>query len=166
MRSGSTIAMHYRRRMLLGTLVGLAFLLAVALAAGTELARSIFVFALVLVGLPLGIVCFIDLTADLQSRPHEWWGARVAAVAASVPVLMLGLVSIALGLAIIAWVLYNQLIERQSEFTGGSALFPLGIGPALVAVGWHWLGIGRAGTPPVRSSEGHPARDRAGEPRR
>jgi hypothetical protein len=55
-----------------------------------------------------------------------------------IPQVLLGFLSAAAGVAIILWVAYNFLVERQPQFTGG--LIPsLGLGPALAAGGYWWM---------------------------
>jgi len=53
--------------------------------------------------------------------------------------LVFGSLAVLIGVAIIVWVGYNWLIERQPQFSG-SRIFPsLGIAPVTVAVGIYWL---------------------------
>jgi hypothetical protein len=53
--------------------------------------------------------------------------------------LTFGIVGLVAGLAIIAWVCYNEFVERLPQYTGFHWWEPFGIGPALVATGWYWL---------------------------
>ena len=53
--------------------------------------------------------------------------------------LTLGVIAIAMGSAIIVWVLWNELIHRFPQYTGTHWWEPLGIGPAMIAIGVYWL---------------------------
>jgi hypothetical protein len=53
--------------------------------------------------------------------------------------LTFGVLAVFLGLAIIAWVCYNEFIERLPQYGGLHWWEPFGIGPILVATGWFWL---------------------------
>jgi hypothetical protein len=53
--------------------------------------------------------------------------------------LTFGVLAVFLGLAIIAWVCYNEFIERLPQYDGFQCWEPFGIGPILVTIGWYWL---------------------------
>ncbi|MDR0634193.1 MAG: hypothetical protein LBF91_04365 [Azoarcus sp.] len=57
--------------------------------------------------------------------------------AVCMPKALLGLASIGIGLAIIAWVVYNSFVERLPQYSGGFLTF--GIGTTLLLFGWAWL---------------------------
>ena len=50
-----------------------------------------------------------------------------------------GVLAIVIGLAIIAWIGYNEFVERLPQYTGFHWWEPFGIAPLLVSTGWYWL---------------------------
>jgi len=52
---------------------------------------------------------------------------------------ILGVLAIVIGLAIIAWIGYNEFVERLPQYTGFHWWEPFGIAPLLVSTGWYWL---------------------------
>lgn len=56
---------------------------------------------------------------------------------------LFGVIALLMGSAILLWVGYNLLIERQKEFTRG--LLPIGVGGAMVYVGVMWIRGKQAG---------------------
>lgn len=93
------------------------------------------------VGIPLGLLLSIlywfDLAHELRNTPRPSRGVRVASVLMGVPQALFGLLCAGIGLAIVAWVLYNTFVERQASYSGG--FLSLGIGPALLLFGLGWL---------------------------
>jgi hypothetical protein len=53
--------------------------------------------------------------------------------------LTFGVLAVFLGLAIIAWVGYNEFVERLPQYSGFHWWEPFGIGPVLITTGWYWL---------------------------
>ena len=66
---------------------------------------------------------------------------------------LMGLLSLAIGGTIICWVLYNYLVERKKEFTGGNTFSGFGIPSALVGVGIYWMKIAITGTSKRKTTE-------------
>ncbi|MCC5811788.1 MAG: hypothetical protein JJU06_15565 [Ectothiorhodospiraceae bacterium] len=91
---------------------------------------------LIFVGLPVFILAWIDLGSALRSLDNPTALQRAAGVLFGVPQAVFGVVSIAIGLSIVCWVLYNSLVEEQPQYSGG--FLTLGIGPALVIFGVYW----------------------------
>jgi hypothetical protein len=56
-----------------------------------------------------------------------------------------GVFAIAIGLAIIAWIGYNEFVERLPQYTGFHWWEPFGMAPVLVGTGWYWLRTLRSG---------------------
>jgi hypothetical protein len=52
---------------------------------------------------------------------------------------ILGVLAIVIGLAIIAWIGYNEFVERLPQYSGFHWWEPFGIAPLLVSTGWYWL---------------------------
>ena len=53
------------------------------------------------------------------------------------PQAVFGLLAVVCGISIIAWALYNSLVERRTEYSGGFLTF--GLGPILALFGGLWL---------------------------
>lgn len=96
-----------------------------------------FFFLSFTLGFVFSIMYWMDVGGHLRDleNPSQW--QRVLGIAFGVPQALLGATSIGIGLAIIGWVLYNSLIERTSEYSGG--FLALGIGPLLISAGAFWL---------------------------
>ncbi|WP_166837341.1 hypothetical protein [Rheinheimera pleomorphica] len=90
----------------------------------------------IFVGLPVLILAWIDLGSALRSLDSPSSLQRVTGVLFGVPQAVLGITSIFIGLSIVGWVLYNSLVETQSQYSGG--FLTLGVGPALVFFGFYW----------------------------
>jgi hypothetical protein len=52
---------------------------------------------------------------------------------------ILGVLAIVIGLAIIAWISYNEFVERLPQYTGFHWWEPFGMAPVLISTGWYWL---------------------------
>ncbi|HET7227553.1 MAG TPA: hypothetical protein VFJ55_02840 [Chthoniobacterales bacterium] len=52
---------------------------------------------------------------------------------------ILGVLAIVIGLAIIAWIGYNEFVERLPPYTGFHWWEPFGMAPVLISTGWYWL---------------------------
>lgn len=89
------------------------------------------------IGLLLSILYWFDLAQELRDTPNPSRGVRLLGLLMGVPQALFGLSCAGVGLAIIAWVLYNTFVERQPQYTGG--ILTLGVGPALVLFGVGWL---------------------------
>ena len=86
--------------------------------------------------LPLAIMTYRDAVRRVaMAAPNKSMQASILGL----PVRFLGLVSLTMGLAIIAWVGYNLLVSRQEAFTGTTSFAQL-VPPIVLAVlGWRWL---------------------------
>lgn len=91
----------------------------------------------IFIGLPLFILCWIDLGAAIRRIPEPGPLVRVMGLFFGAPQFLLGLLALLMGAALIGWVLYNTFIERLPSYTG--RWFSFGFGPALVAGGWYWM---------------------------
>ncbi len=94
-------------------------------------------FLLFLASLPLVVLCWIDLGREIRGLENRHWSVRILGTVLGVPQALLGLVCVVAGLAIVSWVLYNSLFERQPEYSGGFLVF--GISPLLALFGLRWL---------------------------
>jgi hypothetical protein len=89
--------------------------------------------------IPVGILRMIEFyrTNDGSTKFSQIFNALFR-----VPLAFFGLVCLVAGVAIIGWVLYNVLIERQKEYSGPRLVFGLGsfgVGVPLVLYGWYTL---------------------------
>ena len=85
------------------------------------------------IALPLAILYTFELGTELRRQPGRM--ARVAGWILGIPQTLFAITAIGIGIAIVAWVLYNLLVERQPEFRGGS----IGLVIALILFGIGWL---------------------------
>ena len=112
-----------------------------------------FFFLSFIVGFIFSIMYWIDVGGHLRDLedPRRW--QRVLGFAFGVPQAILGITSIAIGVAIIGWVLYNSFVERTAEYSGG--FLALGIGPMLIAAGAFWVALAfkRSHTVPANKTE-------------
>lgn len=96
---------------------------------------------------------------DFLRKPRKEEESGIVRAVARMPVFLLGIVSILMGLAIVAWFLYNILIEEQEEYSGPKSLLGgLGIGPACIAFGTMALRASLR-TPPMEDSLDDSAQD-------
>jgi hypothetical protein len=104
---------------------------------GLRFAGNDLFFVVFLVGFVLSIMFWLDLGRLLRQleNPTPW--QRVLGVLFGIPQALFGLVCVAIGSAIVVWVLYNSLVERSTAYSGGFLTF--GIGPALVLFGAGWV---------------------------
>lgn len=84
------------------------------------------------IALPLAILYTFELGTELRRQPGRM--ARMTGWILGIPQTLFAITAIGIGVAIVAWVLYNLLVERQPEFRGGS--IGLVIGLILFGVGW------------------------------
>jgi hypothetical protein len=90
----------------------------------------------ILLGLPICILLYRDgLRAKRTAQPS---GGAVSTVL-ELPVRILGGLCLLAGLAILAWLAYNLLVERQPEFTGIRFVGQLIIPFLLILFGYRWL---------------------------
>ena len=89
------------------------------------------------VGLIFAIVLWFDVGAQLREADPGRRGLRALGVLMGVPQALFGLVCVVVGLAIVAWVIYNTFIERRPTYSGG--LLTFGMGPAMVVFGALWI---------------------------
>jgi hypothetical protein len=87
-------------------------------------------------GLPISIIFYLDY---VRARAAEPEGLDLPTRILAAPIALLGVVSLAIGLAIVGWVLFNEFIERQPSYTGNALLPSLGVGPLLILFGWRQL---------------------------
>lgn len=96
-----------------------------------------FFFLSFIIGFIFSIMYWIDVGGHLRDleNPRRW--QRLLGFAFGVPQALLGITSITMGVATIGWVLYNSLVEKTPEYSGG--FLTLGIAPMLIAAGAFWV---------------------------
>ncbi|HDS1533349.1 hypothetical protein [Stenotrophomonas maltophilia] len=92
---------------------------------------------LLLIGLPAAILFWFDLGRELRAIPAPTRTERALGLAMGVPQVLFGLLCAGIGLLLVAWILYNLLIERQSQFRIPS-LPAFAVGPMMIVVGLGW----------------------------
>lgn len=92
---------------------------------------------LIFFALPLLTLNWIEFGQALRNIPSPSRTMFILGVFFGLPQAFFGLLSVICGIAIIGWVLYNSLISRKHEYTGGFLTF--GLGPALALFGVVWL---------------------------
>lgn len=91
----------------------------------------------IFLGIPLLILTAGDLAYACRTAPSRSPMLSAAAFILGVPQALFALLTVAIGLAIIVWVLYNTFIERQPQYSGGFLTF--GVAPVMLVVGIAWL---------------------------
>lgn len=117
----------------------ISFLAALAGAIGSTTHEgwlTVWLLLFIFVGVPVLILAWIDLGSAFRSLDDPTSLQKGLGILFGVPQAVFGITSIAIGLSIVAWVLYNSLIEEQSQYSGGFLTF--GVGPALVIFGFYW----------------------------
>ncbi|PZS69828.1 hypothetical protein [Stenotrophomonas maltophilia] len=92
---------------------------------------------LLLIGLPAAVLFWFDLGRELRAIPSPTRTARALGLAMGVPQVLFGLLCAGIGLLLVAWILYNLLIEHQSQFRIPS-LPAFAVGPMMIVVGLSW----------------------------
>jgi hypothetical protein len=84
------------------------------------------------VAIPIGIVSMLDW----YRNPHVGSGAAAwARHGLRLPIFVFGVVSVLIGVSVLAWVAYNVFWERQPEFQWGS----IGLQFTFIAFGWYLI---------------------------
>jgi len=87
----------------------------------------------VVVGLVLAILYTIDYATELRTIENANKLQHFLLVLLTVPQILFGIGIIAIGASIVLWVLYNNFVARQSEYTGGFLTF--GMAPIFIVFG-------------------------------
>ena len=101
---------------------------------GEELATTVAILSLFL-GLPVCILLYRD---GLRARQEAGPSNRVATAVLGMPIRILGAICLVTGLAVLGWLAYNLLIERQPEFTGVWSWQQVLVPVLLVVYGYRW----------------------------
>ncbi|WP_394205855.1 hypothetical protein [Shewanella waksmanii] len=95
------------------------------------------VFLIFVIELPIWVLLSKDTITELNNSDTGSKFMRVTVrVIASLPSLSFGLLALCIGIAIVLWVLYNLLIETQSEYSGSLLIPSFGIAPLLIYWGF------------------------------
>lgn len=116
--------------------LGLMAALALAISLSTKGSgwSSLFVLLLILLAFPIFIMSWFDFTEELRRLHSPSIILKFFLLLFGVPQALFGVLSITMGMSLIAWVVYNSLIERQAQYTGG--FLTLGFGPGMVLLGY------------------------------
>lgn len=111
----------------------------VAVALNHDTISFVLIVAWVAIIIPLCILQAIDFFRD-NHNPRLKWLKNVVRI----PIFLFGLVSSLAGVGVIAWCLYNVVIQRLAEYSGPKSGIELwmngfGIGPVLASFGWYLL---------------------------
>lgn len=105
----------------------------------------------IFLGLPLSLLLYRDaVRTRVEQNPAR---SPRSLVVLALPIRLLGLVSLTIGVAIVAWVVYNLLVARQSEFTGVLSPLQLVVPILLIGFGWRCLRAPLSRSLPERNSE-------------
>lgn len=92
---------------------------------------------LIFMALPLMILTWVELGRAMRDSPAASRPLRILGILFGLPQALFGLLALIAGVAIIIWIIYNSLMARQPEYSGG--IFTFGIGPALTLFGVYWI---------------------------
>jgi hypothetical protein len=104
-----------------------------------ETASAVLGIVYIFLLIPFGILRMIDF---YRTNDGTTLLSRIFNALFRVPLALFGAVCLVAGVAIIGWVLYNLLVERQKEYSGPGFVFGLssfGVGVPLVLYGWFTL---------------------------
>jgi len=97
-------------------------------------------FILLFIWLPIFLLTAKDKLIKLKENTGDNYLGKISHILLALPIALLGLISIIIGVAIVAWVLYNQFIERQPQYKAPISYLGLfGIGPSLIGMGAYWI---------------------------
>lgn len=94
---------------------------------------SLFAF----VAIPFFVLTWIGLGKALRNQENPSLFIKTTGILFGVPQTIFGLLSIAIGVTLIGWILYNLLIEQQEEFSG--SIFSIGSSLTFIIFGVLWL---------------------------
>lgn len=98
-----------------------------------------FFFLTFIVAFLFSILYWIDFGGVLRDLENPRWWQRILGVLFGIPQALLGLTSIAIGIALVVWVPYRIFIEGASDYAGG--LGALGLGASLISFGFFWVAL-------------------------
>jgi len=96
---------------------------------------GVFCGLIFVVAVACAFLWLIDLRQALLEMDDAGWLARSVRTLIALPQAIAGFVSLCMGLTIIGWVLYNSLVERQPEYSGGFLTFGVSSGLTLFGYG-------------------------------
>ncbi|MCD9097111.1 hypothetical protein LU699_15125 [Luteimonas fraxinea] len=85
----------------------------------------------------LAIMYWLDVGAELRAAEDPSPALRILGILLGVPQALLGFTCLIAGTAVVLWVLYNLVVERQPGFP--SLILGFGVGPSLITFGFGWL---------------------------
>jgi hypothetical protein len=104
---------------------------------GLRVTRLELFFLVFIVGFVLSILWWMDLGRLLRAIEQPTSLQRVLGILFGIPQALFGLLCIVAGGSMVAWVLWNSVVQQESQYSGGFLTF--GIGPMLVLFGAGWV---------------------------
>ncbi|WQI20413.1 hypothetical protein U2S91_20085 [Stenotrophomonas maltophilia] len=94
---------------------------------------------LLLIGLPAAILFWFDLGRELRAIPIPipTRSERALGLAMGIPQVLFGLLCAGIGLILVAWILYNLLVQTLPQFRIPS-LPAFAVGPMMIVAGLGW----------------------------
>jgi len=104
-------------------------------------------FLTFIVAFLFSILYWVDFGSTLRDLENPSMWQRMLGFAFGVPQALLGLTSIAIGLAMVVWVPYRIFVEGASDYVGGFGALGMGLGLISFGVLWVALAFRRSYTP-------------------
>jgi len=104
-------------------------------------------FLTFIVAFLFSILYWVDFGSALRDLENPRMWQRVLGFVFGVPQALLGLTSIAIGLAMVVWVPYRIFVEGASDYAGGFGALGLGLGLMSFGAFWVALAFRRSHTP-------------------
>lgn len=95
------------------------------------------ILILTFIALPVLILTWIEMGSALRNAPSSSSALYILGLLFGLPQAFFGLLAFGVGGTIMGWVIYNSLIARQPEYSGG--FFTFGVGPSLMFFGIFWI---------------------------
>ncbi len=104
-------------------------------------------FLTFIVAFLFSILYCVDLGSTLRDLENPRMWQRILGFVLGVPQALLGLTSMAIGLAMVVWVPYRILAEGASDYVGGFGALGMGLGLTSFGAFWVMLAFRRSYTP-------------------
>lgn len=118
---------------LVGALIALLMLILATRFSQSQDWKGTWMILFIFVATPLFIVTLFDAGAALRGIKNPSFLTRVFGLLLGIPQALLGLLAVGIGLSIVGWALYNTLVQRRPEYTGGFLAF--GVAPIVLLYG-------------------------------
>lgn len=119
-------------------LVGSVALMPLSLLA-LRIFKQDFVLLGFLAGLVLTILYVLDINRGVRLAEYSGKRPRVGTIVLSIAGLLFGLISVLLGLCLLAWIAYSVFLVRPSSYAGGNPLMGALVAGAFIFFGTKWI---------------------------